>query len=81
MHVEKRLDGTLAVRFQDCYLGVGECVPQPKTAVPANPTKPRPKAPAHRTPSEAARKAISGIARSSGLPVWKAAQINRMRTP
>jgi hypothetical protein len=31
VRVEKRLDGTLAVRFRDRYLRVMECTPRPKT--------------------------------------------------
>jgi transposase len=34
VRVEKRLDGTLAVRFRDRYLAVRECVPQPKASLP-----------------------------------------------
>jgi hypothetical protein len=34
VRVEKRLDGTLAVRFRDCYLSVLECTPRPKTLPP-----------------------------------------------
>lgn len=32
VRVEKRLDGTLAVRFRDRYLSVSECAPRPKAA-------------------------------------------------
>ena len=78
VRVEKRLDGTMAVRFQGRYLSVAECAPQPKVSVLPQPTKLRPKA--HRKPGEAARRALSDIVRSAGLPVWKAAQINRTRT-
>jgi transposase len=78
VHMEKRLDGTLAVRFEGRYVAVSECVPQPK-AVPLS--KPKiTQAKVHRKPNEASRRAISGLARSGGLPVWKAAQINRTRT-
>jgi hypothetical protein len=78
VRVEKRLDGTLAVRFQDRYLSVNECAPQPKTSLPPKAAKPRRKA-SHK-PSEAARQMLGNIVRSAGLPVWKAAQINRTRT-
>ena len=78
VRVEKRLDGTLAVRFQDRYLAVSECASQLKPVVAPKPKPPRAKV--HRKPAEASRRAISGIARSGGLPVWKAAQINRTRT-
>jgi len=78
VRVEKRLDGTLAVRFQGTYLHISECVPQPKAL--SVPKSLKAKAQAHRKPSEASRRSISGIAGSGGLPVWKAAQINRTRT-
>ena len=43
VRVEKRLDGTLAVRFRDRYLTVNECAARPKAAavqpVPAQPRK------------------------------------------
>jgi hypothetical protein len=77
VRVEKRLDGTLAVRFQDRYLHISECTAPPKAIAPPQPAKPRSKA--HHKPSEAARQALSRLVRSGGLPVWKAAQINRTR--
>jgi transposase len=40
VRVEKRLDGTLALRFRDCYLAVTECATRPKAA----PVKPAPHA-------------------------------------
>ena len=49
VRVEKRLDGTLAVRFRDRYLTVNECLPRPKV-VPVK-AKPRPRKVAPR-PSE-----------------------------
>jgi len=43
VRVEKRLDGTLAVRFRDRYLSVSDCAARPKAdpahAVPAQPRK------------------------------------------
>jgi hypothetical protein len=38
VRVEKRLDGTLAVRFRDRYLTVSECAPRPK-ALPPKPSR------------------------------------------
>jgi transposase len=78
VRVEKRLDGTLAVRFQSRYLAVSECLPPPKALTPPKAVRSQPKV--HRKPNEASRRSISGIASSGGLPVWKAAQINRTRT-
>jgi hypothetical protein len=40
VRVERRLDGTLAVRFRNHYLTVSECQPRPKT-ISAQLTKPR----------------------------------------
>jgi hypothetical protein len=76
--VERRLDGTLAVPFQDRYLRVAECAEQLKTVAPPKPA-PVPKK-AHHKPSEASRQLLSNLVRPGGLPVWKAAQINRTRT-
>jgi transposase len=78
VRVERRLDGTLAVRFHDRYLHVSECPPQPKAVPPRSSAKKEGKV--HRKPNEASRRSISGLARSGGLPVWKAAQFNRTRT-
>ena len=76
--VEKRLDGTLAVRFQERYVSVAECVPQPKAASASKPLPPKAKLP--RAPNQASRRALTGMLRSRGMPLWKAAQINRTRT-
>jgi hypothetical protein len=76
--VEQRLDGTLAVRFQDRYLSVAECAEQLKTVAEPKPTRVSKKA--HHKPSDASRQSLSKLVRSGGLPVWKAAQINRTRT-
>jgi hypothetical protein len=76
--VEQRLDGTLAVRFQDRYLSVAECAEQLKTVAAPKPTRVPKKA--HHKPSDASRQSLSKLVRSGGLPVWKAAQINRTRT-
>jgi DNA-binding Lrp family transcriptional regulator len=43
VRAEQRRDGSVAVRFRDRYLGVTECVPQPKVAS-AQPTKTKPRA-------------------------------------
>lgn len=41
VRVEKRLDGTLAIRFRDRYLAVSECAPRPK-ALPRKPPRKHP---------------------------------------
>ncbi len=76
--VEQRLDGTLAVRFEDRYLTVAECAPRPRKIAPPKPPAVPKKA--HHKPSEASRQSLSKLVRPGGLPVWKAAQINRTRT-
>ncbi len=79
VRVETRLDGSLAVRFREQYLRIQECQPQPK----ALPPTPRPAARRRKPPppSETWRKGQDGIAqRGGGMPLWKAAQINRTRT-
>jgi transposase len=75
VRVEVRLDGGIHVRFQDKYLNIEECQPQPKTLARAKP--PVRRAPVK--PSEAARRSISGISSRGGMPVWKAAQIDTTR--
>jgi transposase len=74
VRVEKRLDGTLAVRFQNRYLAVSGCAPQLPKAAPAKPTRLKRKP--QRTLSEASRRSISGIAAKGGMPAWKAAQFH-----
>jgi transposase len=50
VRVEQRLDGSLAVRFREHYVGVTECQPQPKTAPLAKPVRSKkPRAAASRT--------------------------------
>jgi hypothetical protein len=77
VRVELRLDGSVHVRFQEKYLSIEECQPQLKQQ-PAPRPRP-PKRPAVK-PSEASRRSISGIALRGGTPVWKAAQIDRVRS-
>jgi len=79
VRVEARLDGSLAVRFQEQYLKFQECQPQPKVSRPGSPSAGRRKAPP--PPSPAWRQGQNGIARRGGIPLWKAAEINRTRTP
>lgn len=77
VRIEVRSGGSVHARFQERYLAIEKWQPQLRQQQPA-PVKP----PARRLPvkpSEASRKSISGIARSGGLPVWKAAQINKTR--
>jgi hypothetical protein len=80
VRVEARLDGSLAVRFQNRYLGVSVCQPRPKAqpvqreaAAQARHAKPR-------RPSEASREAIGQLFQGKSLPVWLAGRIDRTRT-
>jgi hypothetical protein len=76
VRVEVRMDGSFHVRFQEKYLSIGECQPQPKQQ-PQRPQTSVRRAPVK--PGEAARQSISGISRRGGMPVWKAAQIDGTR--
>ena len=80
VRVEWRLDGTMALRFRERYLTVEECAPTSKPLLPVVTGK------AGRTrkppaPTEAARAVMRGLLQKPSLPVWKAAAINRTRTP
>lgn len=77
VRVEVHLDGSLKVRFQGRYLTVSPCCPQPKASAPA--PSPR-KSSAPRRPSQAWRQGQQKLFTSSGMPLWKAAQIDRTRT-
>ena len=74
MRVEKRLDGSLAVRFRDRYLTIAECVPQPKAAV--SPTGPK---------ARVARRAQHGSSWMKGFnlqkspPLWSILQQEKGR--
>ena len=50
VRVEQRLDGSLAVRFGNRYVGVTECLPRPKVAAAPQRQKRKPAAP--RGPSQ-----------------------------
>jgi len=72
VRVEVRLDGSVQVRFQEKYLGIEECQPQPKQQ-PVKRSRQTKRAPVK--PSEASRRITAEIGRRGGIPVWKAAQI------
>lgn len=78
VRLEARLDGSLHARFQDKYLTIEECQPQPKVAPKPGPVQQRRNR--SQKPTEAARLSHAGIAARGGMPVWKAAQINSTRT-
>jgi transposase len=74
VRVEARLNGSIAVRFQDRYLEIGPCQPQPKTLT----SPPPPQRPRRSQPSQLWRQTHGGIAQG-GMPVWIAAQVGRTR--
>ncbi|MFN7992584.1 MAG: ISNCY family transposase [Bryobacteraceae bacterium] len=78
VRIERRLDGSLAVRFRDRYLAVKVCgrvrptpEPTPQTMAKAAP-KPQ--------PSPAMREAMNRLLQHPGLPVWIAAEIDKTLT-
>ena len=77
VRMERRLDGSLAVRFRDRYLQFSPCSPRPKSipapAPPARGRKPK-------SPSPAIRSVMQQLWDNPGLPVWRAAEIDRTRT-
>ena len=78
VRLERRLDGSLAVRFRERYLAITACAvrPQPVAASPPprGPTPPPPK------PSAAMRASVNRLFQRPGPPLWKASQIDRTRT-
>ena len=79
VRIERRLEGELAVRFRDRYLTIIECPPRPKAVVVV--AKPKPAGWRKPTrPGQAARAEMDHFLRKPGLPVWKAAEIDRTRT-
>jgi hypothetical protein len=68
VRVERRLDGSIAVRFRERYLTVEECSPRPK-AVKATPSR------RSQAPAKSAVERFGNIDLQRGLPVWIAGQI------
>jgi transposase len=77
VRIEVRFGGSVHARFQERYLAIEECQAPTRQQRQARVKPPAQHLPVK--PSEASRKGISGISRSGGLPVWKAAQINNTR--
>lgn len=75
VRIEVRLDGSIHARFQERYLAIEECQPQPRQQLPVRVKPAVRRLPSK--PSEAARQNISGISRRGGMPVWKAARIDK----
>jgi len=80
VRVERRLDGSLAVRFRESYLPIAECSPPPPKPIKAAPAKPEPVRRRKRPrPSQAERASMNNLFNKPSLPVWKAARIDRIR--
>jgi transposase len=81
VRVEIRLDGSLAVRFDNRYLSVVECQPRPKVAAAAQHRKRKPAAPRAKSQwmknfrlTSPEKTALSAIAALSTKPIRKAGQ-------
>ncbi len=79
VRVEARLDGSIAVRFQERYLAYSQCERPPKVTVPPPKRTVSPKAP--KAPRKSAVERYGNIDLRQGPKVWQAANINRTRTP
>jgi len=80
VRVEARLDGSVAVRFQDRYLSVSVCEPRPKAQLARSEVAPRIRRTKPPRPTEAAREAIGRLFQGKVLPLWLAGGIDRTRT-
>ncbi len=78
VRVERRLDGTLAVRFRERYVAVTVCAQRPKPVPTPKPARGRAGKPPR--PSDAVRASMKGLLQRPGPPLWAAAQIDRTRT-
>ena len=69
VRVEKRLDGSLAVRFRGRYLAVSVCAPPP----PPKPARPRVRTPKNSPPSSRPRPRgwMEGFSLKKSPPLWK----------
>lgn len=78
VRVERRLDGSLAVRFRERYLTVAVCAPRPKPVAKFKPAPRRAAKP--RAPSPAMRAAMTALFQRKGPPAWAAGRSDRTRT-
>jgi transposase len=74
VRVEARLDGSIAVRFQQHYLSITVCAPALKPAPEWKPPKPK-----HSHPTSAARQSQRELLQSKTV-LWKAIKDDRTRT-
>lgn len=77
VRVEARLDGSLAVRFQQHWLNIEPIEPRPKVVLaPKGP----PRKPRSSGVPDAWRAAHQPMSQTKSMPVWQAAAIDRTRT-
>jgi hypothetical protein len=79
VRIERRLDGSLAMKFREHSLAHTACAAPlaPVAAPKPHPISATPKA---RKPSAAVRAAMQHVLQRPGLPLWRANQIDRTRT-
>jgi transposase len=81
VRIERRLDGSLAVRFRERRLAVTACAERPRPAqAAAVAPKPRSRSRKPPKPSPALRAAIDHLFDRPGPPIWAASRDNRPRT-
>jgi transposase len=78
VRIERRLDGSLAVRFRERYMTVTPCAKPAKAALPPQPVPGGPNKPP--PPSPAMRASMNQFLKRPGPPLWVAAQIDPTRT-
>jgi hypothetical protein len=78
--IERRLDGTLAMRFQGAYLSFADCSESSEPAPQAKTTATKRQRGAKTKPSPKQRAAIDNLFKKPEMPAWKAGQIDRTRT-
>jgi transposase len=79
VRIERRLDGSLAVRFRERRLVVHACAQRPQP-VPATVVQPKARSGKPPKPSPALRAAMNHLFDQPGPPVWAAARDDRTRT-
>lgn len=78
VRIEKRLDGSIHVRFRDRYLAI---VRLPERPAPRKPPKPATlKTRRSRLPSESSRAAVRNLFRKPTMPLWAASEIDHTLT-
>jgi biotin operon repressor len=76
VRVEKRLDGTMHVRFRDRYLAIASVEKRPPPEPKPTPVA-RPKSGRRSPPSEAMRESMRNLFKQPGPPLWKAMRDDR----